>query len=63
MADLRKKAKGEPKNAEKRQKRCLKKLGEIKEKLGDEKWKKFSKCVIGKDDYKAAKRECDPDKV
>jgi hypothetical protein len=40
---------------------CLEDVEKIKNKLGDEKFKKFAKCVLDKDDFDAARKKCDPD--
>jgi len=64
MADLEKKAKGDKaKSDADSKKKCVEMIGSMKKEMGDEKWKKFSKCVVGKDDFKAARKDCDPDKL
>ncbi len=40
---------------------CVEKVEEIKDDLGDESFAKFAKCVLDKDDFDAARKQCDPD--
>ena len=40
---------------------CVEELTEMKTEAGDEKFGKFAKCVLGKSDFEAAYKECDPD--
>jgi hypothetical protein len=43
--------------------RCIDKMNRMKEKLGDETFKKVAACIMAKSDVAAMMNECDPDKT
>ncbi len=42
--------------------KCTEDVNEMKEELGD-KYDEFAKCVLSKSEFKAARKECKPDKL